>query len=173
MTVSTFSPPSLAHLVIYNPTLRPSSSSNTVAQASNAESSQGAEDRDKDLEDDLREAAQIAFYTSTHSNSVSRDTMLKQTGLVKGLTGFADMITRDSASSFTSISSSKSRLIVWNPEPDWFIYVNIALSTTISEVGKVEPSPTAQGISDQTIVSALSRGYGDFKVCLLSSCVQA
>jgi hypothetical protein len=46
-------------------------------------------ERDRDLEDDLREAAQIVFYTSRDTGGVSRDTMLRQVGLAKGLMGFA------------------------------------------------------------------------------------
>ena len=45
--------------------------------------------RDIDLEDDLREASQILFYTSRYG-SVSRDTMLRQVGLVRGLMGFTE-----------------------------------------------------------------------------------
>ena len=46
--------------------------------------------RDKDLEDDLREASQILFYLSRESGTVKRDTMLRQIGLVKGLMGFTE-----------------------------------------------------------------------------------
>lgn len=45
--------------------------------------------KDLDLQDDIREASQILFYTSK-SGSVSRDTMLKQIGLVRGLMGFTE-----------------------------------------------------------------------------------
>lgn len=47
-------------------------------------------ERDRDLEDDLREAAQIVFYTSREAGGVSRDTMLRQVGLAKGLMGFSE-----------------------------------------------------------------------------------
>jgi hypothetical protein len=48
--------------------------------------------RDRDLEDDLREAAQIVFYTSREAGGVSRDTMLRQVGLAKGLMGFTECV---------------------------------------------------------------------------------
>lgn len=48
------------------------------------------EDRDKDDEDDQKEAAQILFYTSRGGRGVSRDKMLRQVGLAKGLMGFAE-----------------------------------------------------------------------------------
>lgn len=48
------------------------------------------QERDRDLEDDLREAAQIVFYTSRESGGVSRDRMLRQVGLAKGLMAFAE-----------------------------------------------------------------------------------
>ena len=46
--------------------------------------------RDKDLQDDLREASQILFYLSRESGTVKRDTMLRQIGLIKGLMGFTE-----------------------------------------------------------------------------------
>jgi hypothetical protein len=46
--------------------------------------------RDRDLEEDLREATQIVFYTSRDAGGVSRDTMLRQVGLAKGLMGFSE-----------------------------------------------------------------------------------
>lgn len=64
---------SLSHFVIFNPTLRPD-----------------INHEDKDLQDDLREAAQILFYTSREAGGVSRDKMLRQVGLAKGLMGFAE-----------------------------------------------------------------------------------
>jgi hypothetical protein len=74
-------PPSLSHLVIFNPNLI------TPKIPQNANEGE-EEERDKDLEDDLKEAAQILFYTSREAGGVSRDKMLRQVGLVKGLMGF-------------------------------------------------------------------------------------
>ena len=183
-------PPSLSHFVIFNPTLKPQPTlkQEGVPSAPDSENEEDRKDtegdkyegkreeeRDKDLEDDLKELAQILFYTSRLSKTVSRDTMLKQTGLIKGLMGFSDMIIPSSSSppssevneerpDYISIKSTKSRMIVWSPEPDFHFYLNITLSTVISEDGKREQAYNAQGFSDRVIVSALKRGYEDFRV---------
>jgi hypothetical protein len=67
-------------LVIFNPTLQPPIRSPDPDRP----------ERDKDLEDDLKEAAQILFYTSREAGGVSRDKMLRQVGLAKGLMGFTE-----------------------------------------------------------------------------------
>lgn len=113
--------PSLAHFVVFNPTLATRSpkpnrhdsgvppqqhpdseqareprspsvaaASDVSATDSNSNAKQVDRDRDRDLEDDLREAAQIVFYTSREAGGVSRDRMLRQVGLAKGLIGFAE-----------------------------------------------------------------------------------
>jgi len=64
---------SLSHFVIFNPTLR--------SQITH---------EDKDIQDDLRDAAQILFYTSREAGGASRDRMLRQVGLAKGLMGFVE-----------------------------------------------------------------------------------
>lgn len=201
--------PSLSHFVILNPTLRPAASTappnTTTPSQSNADgpspptaedqadhepiptvvASAAPEERDKDLEDDLREAAQILFYTSRSSSSVSRDTMLKQTGLLKGLMGFTDMLVppkvegtadapggevrsgaegRTEAEPFLSIRSSKGRLMVYTPEEGFYICVGISLAMSIAEDGSMEVLPNAQGLSDRVLVSGLQRGYEDFRV---------
>jgi len=76
-------PASLSHFVIINPTIKPQEPG-TEAKERNEESG------DKDLRDDLREAAQILFYTSKEAGGVSRDRMLRQVGLAKGLMGFTE-----------------------------------------------------------------------------------
>lgn len=80
-------PPSLSHFVIFNPALKP-----TPGPKPSAESESDPESGNKDLEDDLREAAQILFYTSRESGGVSRDRMLRQVGLAKGLMGFTEYV---------------------------------------------------------------------------------
>jgi len=202
-------PPSLSHFVILNPTLRPAASTAppniTTPSQSNADgpspptaedqagheptppvaASAAPEERDKDLEDDLREAAQILFYTSRSSSSVSRDTMLKQTGLVKGLMGFTNMLVppkvegpadapggevdsgtagRTEAEPFLSIRSSKGRLMVYTPEEGFYICVGITLAMSIAEDGSKEVLHNAQGLSDRVLVTGLQRGYEDFRV---------
>ncbi|WWD17044.1 hypothetical protein CI109_101481 [Kwoniella shandongensis] len=146
------SSPSLSHFVIFNPTLRlPKSEVSKVGD--------GVE-RDRDEEDDLREAAQIVFYTSREAGGVSRDKMLRQVGLAKGLMGFADMLAKDDAK-YWSIHAHKSRLLIYSPEPDFYIYINITLAHTGE---KKDPVPSAQGLSDTMLVDALARGYEDFRL---------
>jgi hypothetical protein len=67
------SPTSLSHFVIFNPNLQ-------------ADLEAGLHGDEKD---DAREAAQIIYYTSNDGGSVTRDRMLRQVGLAKGLMGFA------------------------------------------------------------------------------------
>ncbi len=83
---STPIPASLSHFVIFNPSLRPPKPDTTLDKAESSASS------DKDDEDDLREAAQILFYTSREAGGVSRDRMLRQVGLAKGLMGFTEYV---------------------------------------------------------------------------------
>jgi hypothetical protein len=63
-------PPSLAYLLIYNPTLPPPQSAR----------------RD---DEDAQEEAHILFYTS-RERVVSRDRMLRQVGLAKALVNFSE-----------------------------------------------------------------------------------
>jgi hypothetical protein len=72
---------SVSHFIIFNPTLQ-----RTLALSTD----QAGKERDGDLEDDLKEASQILFYTSREGGKVSRDKMLRQFGLVKGLMGFTE-----------------------------------------------------------------------------------
>lgn len=88
-------PAALAHFVIFNPTLvladeKPARRDNGAAAPAATPADPGERAREKELEDDLREAAQIVFYTSRDSGGVSRDKMLRQVGLAKGLIGFAE-----------------------------------------------------------------------------------
>lgn len=80
---STKTEASVSHLIIFNPDLKPE----PQLQPHLASES---EERDKDHEDDLKEASQILFYTSREGGRVSRDTMLRQFGLAKGLMGFTE-----------------------------------------------------------------------------------
>ncbi|XAO27403.1 hypothetical protein I312_106257 [Cryptococcus bacillisporus CA1280] len=134
---STIEPANLSHFAIFNPNL------DTPAPVRKE-----GEDRNKDDEDDQKEAAQILFYTSREAGGISRDKMLRQVGLAKGLMGFADMLANDDTK-FWAIHSHKSRLIVYTPESGFYIYS--------------DPAPSSQGISDLMLVSALGRGYEDFR----------
>jgi hypothetical protein len=79
--MTTYTPPALNHFVIFNPSLKPVPKESTEKLE---------EERNHDLEDDLAQAAQILFYTSHEKRDVSRDVMLRQVGLVKGLMSFTE-----------------------------------------------------------------------------------
>lgn len=64
--------PSLEYLIIYNPTLPPSDGSSLSG----------------DAREDAAEASQVIFYSSNGQLS-TRDMMLRQLGLAKGLDQFA------------------------------------------------------------------------------------
>jgi hypothetical protein len=86
-------PASVSHFIIFNPSLqlsKPIKTKVTDAVASETSKIGQEEERDKDLEDDMKEAAQILFYTSREGGKVSRDKMLRQFGLAKGLMGFTE-----------------------------------------------------------------------------------
>lgn len=112
------------------------------------------EDDNPDLEDDLREAAQIVFYTSHQAGRVSRDTMLRQVGLAKGLMGFTDMSapSRDQKNVW-AVHGSHSRMIVYAPLPNWYMYICIKSA----DAG-------VHALSDEMLVAGLERGYYDFCV---------
>lgn len=173
-------PPSLSHFVIFNPTLKPPPLAQDERPLSNVEDDPD-DQKAHQQEEDRKDAAQILFYTSRSSRTVSRETMLKQTRLVKGLMGFTDMLVPSNPPSstseepvglgekeepFLSIRTGKSRMIVIQPEKDFYIHLNIVLATAVGEDGQSEPTHNAQGLSDHTIVQAVERGYEDFKVRL-------
>lgn len=86
-------PASVSHFIIFNPTLQISKPKKEGVAVSDSEATKNGQDggeRDKDLEDDMKEAAQILFYTSREGGKVSRDKMLRQFGLAKGLMGFTE-----------------------------------------------------------------------------------
>ncbi|KAI9639205.1 uncharacterized protein MKK02DRAFT_29311 [Dioszegia hungarica] len=155
--IAPITPPALNHLVIFNPSLKPPK----------PEVTQEDGERDRDLEDDLAQAAQILFYTSHAERDVSRDVMLRQVGLVKGLMSFTDMVAPGDDPGYWSVHSQRARMVVYSPEQDFFIYANVALSTIPPDPvkgGKGEPSANAQGLSDQMLIDCLRRGYDDFKL---------
>jgi hypothetical protein len=84
-------PASLSHFVLFSPTLRsPPPAPGSEVDNPDHPNDADPEERNHDLEADLREAAQILFYTSRQAGGVSRDKMLRQVGLAKGLMGFAE-----------------------------------------------------------------------------------
>ncbi|KAK4684927.1 hypothetical protein P7C73_g5237, partial [Tremellales sp. Uapishka_1] len=162
------SPPTLSHFVIFNPTLLPPTPSSPLPTG---------QERDRDLEDDLREAAQILFYTSREAGGVSRDKMLRQVGLAKGIMGLMDIASKDAGNDYYSVHGNKSRLLLFSPEKDFYIYVVSASlfdkqqpltppqSITLAQDPTTkEPAQNSQGISDNLLVAALQRGYDDFRV---------
>lgn len=78
---------SVSHLIIFNPDLKPQP----------RQPAAGDGERDKDHEDDIKEASQILFYTSREGGRVSRDTMLRQFGLAKGLMGFTECVSPEAS----------------------------------------------------------------------------
>jgi len=87
-------PASVSHFIIFNPSRELSKPIKTKATDANDSNTQGKgqeeDEMDKDHEDDMKEAAQILFYTSREGGKVSRDKMLRQFGLAKGLMGFTE-----------------------------------------------------------------------------------
>ena len=81
---------SVSHFIIFNPLLKRPPPPPSPTKPDN-----GEKERDRDLEDDLKEASQILFYTSREGGKVSRDKMLRQFGLVKGLMGFTEYAIHD------------------------------------------------------------------------------
>ncbi|KAG1746656.1 uncharacterized protein EDB91DRAFT_1118237 [Suillus paluster] len=100
--------PALLYLTIYNPTLRPS------------------EEVSKD-DEDAEEQAQILFYTS-QERAASRDKMLRQVGLAKALVNFSEIFhTTDSCH---NVHSQSRRMVMLNPEPDFWIHAAVELAKT-------------------------------------------
>ncbi|KAH7927349.1 hypothetical protein BV22DRAFT_1007247 [Leucogyrophana mollusca] len=101
-------PPALLYLTIYNPTLRPS----------------GLVSHD---DEDAEEQAHILFYTS-RERAVSRDKMLRQVGLAKALINFSEIFNpRDPCQ---NVHSQTRRMIMVNPEPDFWIHASIEVART-------------------------------------------
>ncbi|GMK53911.1 hypothetical protein CspeluHIS016_0104970 [Cutaneotrichosporon spelunceum] len=174
--------PSLAHFVIFNPTLArrpPKNKEEDAAVSGSVPERDSLEERDRDLEDDLREAAQIVFYTAREAGGVSRDRMLRQVGLTKGLMGFADMVVVDATAEadtdapvYWAIHAQHQRLLVYSPEPDWFIYINISLPRDKDKDAKDKDTPAPPPpLSDSMLVEGLRRGYDDF--CLLHASLES
>ncbi|KAJ8586900.1 hypothetical protein M405DRAFT_771033, partial [Rhizopogon salebrosus TDB-379] len=100
--------PSLLYLTIYNPTLRPS-------------------EKVSDDDEDAEEQAQILFYTS-RERAASRDNMLRQVGLAMALVNFSQIF--HSTDTCHNVHSQSRRMIMLNPEPDFWIHASIDLPKT-------------------------------------------
>jgi hypothetical protein len=100
--------PALLYLTIYNPTLCPS------------------EEVSKD-DEDAEEQAQILFYTS-QERATSRDKMLRQVGLAKALVNFSEIF--HPTDSCHNVHSQSRRMIMLNPEPDFWIHAAVELART-------------------------------------------
>ncbi|KAG2157853.1 uncharacterized protein EDB93DRAFT_1125050 [Suillus bovinus] len=100
--------PALLYLTIYNPTLHPS------------------EEVSKD-DEDAEEQAQILFYTS-QERATSRDKMLRQVGLAKALVNFSEIF--HPSDYCHNVHSQLRRMIMLNPEPDFWIHAAVELAKT-------------------------------------------
>ncbi|KAG1814547.1 hypothetical protein EV424DRAFT_1325928 [Suillus variegatus] len=100
--------PALLYLTIYNPTLHPS------------------EEVSKD-DEDAEEQAQILFYSS-QERATSRDKMLRQVGLAKALVNFSEIF--HPTDSCHNVHSQSRRMIMLNPEPDFWIHAAVELAKT-------------------------------------------
>ncbi|KAG1907762.1 uncharacterized protein F5891DRAFT_996942 [Suillus fuscotomentosus] len=100
--------PALLYLTIYNPTLHPS------------------EEVSKD-DEDAEEQAQILFYSS-QERATSRDKMLRQVGLAKALINFSEIF--HPTDSCHNVHSQSRRMIMLNPEPDFWIHAAVELAKT-------------------------------------------
>lgn len=100
--------PALLYLTIYNPTLRAS------------------EEVSKD-DEDAEEQAQILFYAS-QVRAASRDKMLRQVGLAKALVNFSEIF--HPTDSCHNVHSQSRRMIMLNPEPDFWIHAAVELAKT-------------------------------------------
>lgn len=100
--------PALLYLTIYNPSLRPS------------------EEVSRD-DEDAEEQAQILFYTS-QERAASRDKMLRQVGLAKALVNFSEIF--HPTNSCHNVHSQSRRMIMINPEPDFWIHAAVELAKT-------------------------------------------
>ncbi|KAH7890743.1 hypothetical protein F5I97DRAFT_1974491 [Phlebopus sp. FC_14] len=154
-------PPSLLYLTVYNPALRPSSPTND--------------------DEDAEEQAQILFYTS-RDRAVSRDKMLRQVGLAKALVNFAEIF--HSTIPYQNVHSQSKRMIMLNPEPDFWIHAAIELANTPRSPPKSKGKSKGKGkakeadnqeqqslpeyhdgsLHDTAVRAHLWRGYEQFKL---------
>ncbi|CAE6433255.1 unnamed protein product [Rhizoctonia solani] len=147
-------PPTLAYLVIYNPTLQPNPEDFT-------------EDRD---EDDVTEQAHVLFYTA-RERAVSRNRILRQVGLAKALANFAEMFT--SQPGFDNVHAQKSRLVMISPEPNFWIHACVNLAKTLKVITKSTPSSGDQpeefdyhsnSFNDEVLRAQLLQAYQSFRL---------
>ncbi|KAF9269141.1 hypothetical protein L218DRAFT_422502 [Marasmius fiardii PR-910] len=152
-------PPTLSYLTIYNPTLKPIG---TVS---------------KD-DEDAEEQAQILFYTSKE-RATSRDTILRQVGLAKALANFSEMLS--SGESCDSVHSQTKRMVMFCPEPDFWVHVAVDLAKTPRVPTVTRASSKGKGnekqreipvtydysdasVHDMALRADLMKGYERFKL---------
>ncbi|KAG8878155.1 hypothetical protein FRB97_002749 [Tulasnella sp. 331] len=162
--------PSLKYLVIYNPTLKPPK-----------DQSNSAGD-----DDDAIEQSHILFYTASQ-RAVARDQMLRQVGLAKALNSFSEMFSADSCD---GVHSQKARLIMVEPEPEFWILASLDVPRTARQTqpkDKLPPSSKSKStdkakasrwdnhlseewdykenvLFDDDIRTYMLRGYAQFKL---------
>ncbi|KAG9029570.1 hypothetical protein FRB95_005199 [Tulasnella sp. JGI-2019a] len=111
-----YTAPSLKYLVIYNPTLKPPED----------ESDQAEDD------DDAIEQSHILFYTASQ-RAVARGQMLRQVGLAKALNSFSEMF---SGAGCDSVHSQRARMVMVEPEPDFWMLASIDVPRTAQSKDK-------------------------------------
>ncbi|KAG2121183.1 hypothetical protein BD769DRAFT_1479744 [Suillus cothurnatus] len=139
--------PALLYLTIYNPTLCPS------------------EEVSKD-DEDAEEQAQILFYTS-QERATSRDKMLRQVGLAKALVNFSEIF--HPTDSCHNVHSQSRRMIMLNPEPDFWIHAagnGKGKEKEKEQASALQPSYDCHdgSLHDYALRAYLLRGYEQFKL---------
>ncbi|CCM00358.1 uncharacterized protein FIBRA_02388 [Fibroporia radiculosa] len=150
-------PAGLLYLAIYNPTLHSAVQTNHD-------------------DEDAEEQAQILFYTA-RERAVSRDRMLRQIGLAKALTNFAELL--QSNDSCENVHAQSRRMIMVSPEPDYWIHACFELAKTPrpptkakAKAKKSDPVVSQDvsfdfhdsSIHDISLREHLLRGYEEFKL---------
>ncbi|KAF8323521.1 uncharacterized protein EI90DRAFT_3076910 [Cantharellus anzutake] len=146
-------PAKLAYFVIYNPTLGPGHYTE---------------------DDDELEQSHILFYFS-HSQAVSRDTMLRQVGLAKALVNFSILFTKEHL--VDSVHSHQRRMVMISPEPHYWIHACIDLARASRPPPKAKEKGTEAGtelpeafdysehhIHDIVLREYLQRSYDEFRL---------
>jgi len=126
-------PATLLYFVVYNPSLKPT----------HKHVGSDADDDDEDAE----EQAQVLFYTAK-DHAVSKDRVLRQVGLSKALVNFSNMFgTHDTCD---SVHSQGRRMLMLQPEPDYWIHACVELSKTERSPAKDDKSNKGKGQHRET-----------------------
>ncbi|KLO12705.1 hypothetical protein SCHPADRAFT_829091 [Schizopora paradoxa] len=150
-------PATLLYFVIYNPSLK------------RAHKHGGGSSSDED--EDADEQAQVLFYTAK-DHAVSKDRVLRQVGLAKALVNFSNMFGTENTCE--SVHSQCRRMLVLQPEPDYWMHACIELSKTArppakDEKGKAKRRETQYdynegSVHDIALRVQLQLAYESFKI---------